>query len=85
MKRGQLASGARDLESAADRQRSFPMELNVAQAYADAGEPSRAAAHLERAFAIDPSCARTVAAAPSFHVVRRAPEVSAALASYGVR
>jgi len=85
MKRGQLASGARDLESAAEMQRSFPMELNVAQAYADAGEPSRAASHLERAFAIDSSCARTVAAAPSFHVVRRAPEVSAALASYGVR
>jgi tetratricopeptide (TPR) repeat protein len=85
MKRGEMVSGARDLESAADLQRSFPMELNVAQAYADVGEPSRAAAHLQRAFAIDPSCARTVAAAPSFRVVRRAPEVSAALATYGVR
>jgi tetratricopeptide (TPR) repeat protein len=85
MKRGEMASGARDLESAADLQRSFPMELNVAQAYADVGEPSRAAAHLQRAFAIDSSCAGTVAAAPTFRVVRRAPEVSAALASYGVR
>ncbi len=85
MKRGQLASGARDLESAAALQRSFPMELNVAQAYADVGQSTRAAQHLERAFAIDASCAKTVAAAPSFHVVRHAPEVSAALASYGVR
>jgi tetratricopeptide (TPR) repeat protein len=85
MKRGELTPGARDLESAADLNKSFPMELNVAQAYADVGQPSRAAEHLERAFAIDASCAKTVAAAPSFRIVRRAPEVSAALASYGVR
>jgi tetratricopeptide (TPR) repeat protein len=85
LKRGDFAAGALDLEAAADLQRSFQMELQVAQAFADVGHASRAAAHLERAFVLDSSCARTVAAAASFQIVRHAPEVSATLANYGVR
>jgi len=85
IKRGEVASGVADLESLAELHQSFQTELSVAHAYADVGEASRAAEHLERAFAMDAACARTVAAAPSFRMIRHAPEVTSALATYGVR
>ncbi|MBY0495422.1 MAG: hypothetical protein K2Y23_14515 [Cyanobacteria bacterium] len=85
MEQGEVNEGIRDLELLADLKPTMSTELSIAEAYADVGEGSRAADHLARAFAYDASCARAVAAAPSFRVVRHAPEVTATLASYGVR
>lgn len=85
MEREEMSAGIRDLESLSALRPDVSTELSIAEAYADVGQGSRAADHLARAFALDASCARAVAAAPSFRMVRHAPEVTSTLASYGVR
>lgn len=85
IEQGDRNEGIRDLEALTELKPTMATELSVAEAYADVGDGSRAADHLGRAFARDASCARAVAAAPSFRAVRQVPEVTATLASYGVR
>lgn len=79
LKQGRTNEGARDLEAAARIQPGPLADLFIAEAYAEAGDIPRLAAHLRRAFAEDVGCRRFVAASPAFARVRKLPEIQALL------
>jgi tetratricopeptide (TPR) repeat protein len=85
LKTGRTEEGVRDLEAVLDLDRSARAEMVVAEAYGLAGEVDRAAAHLQRAFDLDASCAAVVDAGLAFAPIRQADAVKSLLARYGAR
>lgn len=85
LRTGRTEEGVRDLEAVLRLDPGARAELIVAEAYGLAGDARQAAAHLQRAFELDASCAAVVDSARSFQPVRQADEVKVLLARYGLR
>jgi tetratricopeptide (TPR) repeat protein len=85
LKRGEKERGISELEGAAGPNPSPRSELIVAEAYSSSGEVARAAAHMERAFAVEPACAGMVDTSLAFRSVRNTPQVKQLLERYGIR
>ncbi len=84
LKRGDVETGVRDLEGAANLHHSAQSELFVAEAYAAATDLPHLMGHLKRAFDMDASCPGIVAASPAFRSVRETQEVRRLLDEYGI-
>lgn len=84
LKRGEVETGVRDLEAAANLHHSAQSELFVAEAYAAATDLPHLMGHLKRAFDMDASCPGIVAASPAFRSVRNTQEVRRLLDEYGI-
>lgn len=77
--RGQTDFAAREFEDVAKMHPGTTWELSAARSYVFAKDLVRALAHVERAVAINPDCARYVAVVPAFAPLRRTPEFQARL------
>ncbi|MEW5982828.1 MAG: hypothetical protein AB1806_10720 [Acidobacteriota bacterium] len=84
LKTGQTEDGVRDLEGVLRLDQSARAELVVAEAYGVAGDLPRVVAHLQRAFALDPSCVAVVDKGKAFAPVRQTDPVKSLLARHGV-
>ena len=85
MKTGNTADGIRDLEAFTQYDRSARTELIAAETYSLMGDVERAAAHLKRAFDLDPACPAMVDTALGFTSIRHTPQIERLLGDYGVR
>ncbi len=85
LRTGRSEEGIRDLESVMQLDQSARAELIVAEAYGGGGDIPRAAAHLKRAFDLDPSCATMVASSVAFKPIRDSGPVTSLLSQYGIR
>jgi tetratricopeptide (TPR) repeat protein len=84
LKRGDTAQGVRDLEEFIAADHSARSDLIVAEVYGITGQTARAATHLEKAFAKDPSCAAMVDSSLAFKPIRETPEVKKLLGAYRI-
>jgi len=85
LKRANTAEGVRNLEAAAQADKSARFELIVAEVYGLTGDVERATTHLKRAFGMDASCAGMVDTSLAFKPIRDTPEVKQLLGAYGIR
>jgi DNA-binding winged helix-turn-helix (wHTH) protein/TolB-like protein/Tfp pilus assembly protein PilF len=75
--RGNAAAAVREFEMASARLPTTTTFLAIARAYLDAGELETGLSHLDRAVALDSSCAHFAATTPAFARHRDAPEFRA--------
>jgi predicted Zn-dependent protease len=80
--RGQVEEAAAQFPRIIERGAVIVREIDTGRLYADAGRLQDAAAHLERAFAMDASCARWVTQNPQFTKYLDDPAVRPLLARY---
>jgi tetratricopeptide (TPR) repeat protein len=85
LKTGRTEEGIHDLETFIRYDPSARAELIVAEAYGVAGHLDRAAAHIKRAIALDPSCATFVASSRTFQTIRAEKTIESLLAGTDVR
>jgi Tfp pilus assembly protein PilF len=85
LERGDIRTGTRNLESAANAHASVQSELNVAEVYTRVGMTRQAVVHMKRAFDMNRACVGTVAHSPQFQSIRQDPELEAMMAGYSVR
>lgn len=85
LKSGRIEEGERDLEAFTHYDQSAPSELIAAEAYVVGGFADRALTHIQRALALDATCAPFVSRAIAFAPLRQNASFRALLAEHGVR
>jgi hypothetical protein len=80
--RGRAAEAAAQMKNVLERSPVTLRAIDTGRLYANVGRLTEAAAHLQRAFAVDASCAVFVNESPAFAAYRSDPILSALLSKY---